>query len=68
MRLFNDIIDLGIYNESALMILNFAVIVHLLLFFVLLSYTLYMATRSEKDVFDSEVKNLKEKIETKKTR
>lgn len=61
MRLFNDIIDLGITNEKHLNIINFFVIAHLFAFVILFGIILKGAFKSDADVFEEEVAKLKAK-------
>ena len=61
MRLFNDIIDLGVTNENHLNIINFFVYAHLIGFILLFGIILKGAFKSDADVFEEEVAKLKAK-------
>ena len=61
MRIFNDIIDLGVTNEKHLAIINFFVIAHLIAFVLLFGIIVKGAFKSENDVFEEEVAKLKAK-------
>ena len=67
MRLFNDIIDLGIDNDKTLNMINFIVYIHLIAFFLLFAIIIKGSFKSEADVFEEEVAKLKKKSENKKT-
>ena len=62
MRLFNDIIDLGITNEKHLNLINFFVYVHLIAFLCLLGIILRGALKTENDVFANDVASLKKQV------
>ena len=62
MRLFNDIIDLGITNEKHLNLINFFVYVHLIAFLCLLGIIMRGALRTENDVFANDVASLKKQV------
>ena len=62
MRLFNDIIDLGITKEKHLNLINFFVYVHLIAFLCLLGIILRGSLRTENDVFAKDVASLKKQV------
>ena len=62
MRLFNDIIDLGITNEKHLNLINFFVYVHLIAFLCLLGIIMRGALRTENDVFANDATSLKKQV------
>ena len=62
MRLFNDIIDLGITNEKHLNLINFFVYVHLIAFLCLLGIIMRGALRTENYVFANDVASLKKQV------
>ena len=62
MRLFNDIIDLGITNEKHLNLINFFVYVHLIAFLCLLGIIMRGALRTENDVFANDAASLKKQV------
>ena len=65
MRFFNDIFDLGLRDERALNIINFFVIFHLILFFLLLGWVIKMAVRGEKEAFGDEVNKMRKQVSDK---
>ena len=62
MRLFNDIIDLGVTDEKHLNIINFFVIIHLIAFFILFVIIVRGAFKSENEVFAEDVARLKKQV------
>ena len=62
MRLFNDIIDLGITNEKHLNLINFFVYVHLIAFLCLFGIIMKSAFKTENEVFAEDVARLKAKV------
>ena len=62
MRLFNDIIDLGVTDEKHLNIINFFVYIHLIAFVILFIIILRGAFKSENDVFAEDVARLKKQV------
>lgn len=62
MRLFNDIIDLGITNEKHLNMINFFVYVHLIAFCCLFGIIMKGAFKTENEVFAEDVARLKKQV------
>ena len=65
MRFFNDIFDLGIRDERALSIINFFVIFHLILFFLLMGWVIKQAIRGDKEAFGDEVDKMRRQVAAK---
>ena len=70
MRFFNDVFDTGVRDERHLMIINFFVVIHFLLFGGLFLYAFMQACKKQDDSFGAEVNKMKKQVEdeTKKSR